>query len=73
MTKINYMEVTSYNEGSKRADVVRTVGQEPNYFGCRYYVNNNALGIEWYPTHSVRYSQDAAENYIKGIKKYSPK
>ena len=69
--QIKYMELSSYFEKNRKADVVRTVGlMENNYFGVRYSIDNNVLGIEWYPTKSEAYSESAAENYVMGIKEY---
>ncbi len=69
--KMKYMEISSYFQKNKQADVVRTVGlMENNYFGVRYSIDNNVLGIEWYPTKSEAYSESAAENYVMGIKEY---
>lgn len=77
MAKIKYMEVTSYHEANKQADVVRTVGQSPNYYGCRYnlkeYNDQHAavLGIQWFPNHSEQDVHDAASDYVKGRIQYS--
>lgn len=69
--KMKYMEISSYFQKNKQADVVRTVGlMENNYFGVRYSIDSNVLGIEWYPTKSEAYSESAAENYVMGIKEY---
>jgi len=68
--KITYMEISTYNQGSRRADVLRTSGEDQNYWGCRYYLAGNSLGIEWYKGHSEEYAENAAENYVQGIKKY---
>lgn len=69
--QLKYMEVSSYFEKNRKADVIRTVGlMENNYFGVRYSIDNNVLGIEWYPTKSEAYSDSAAENYVMGIKEY---
>lgn len=69
--QLKYMEVSSYFEKNRKADVIRTVGlMENNYFGVRYSIDNNVLGIEWYPTKSEAYSESAAENYVMGIKEY---
>jgi hypothetical protein len=69
--QMKYMELSSYFEKNRKADVVRTVGlMENNYFGVRYSIDNNVLGIEWYPTKSEAYSESAAENYVMGIKEY---
>jgi hypothetical protein len=68
--KITYMEISTYNQGSRRADVLRTSGEDQNYWGCRYYLAGNSLGIEWYKGHSEEYAENAAENYVQGIKEY---
>jgi len=68
MASIDYMEYSTYVDGDKRADVIRTVGKEDNYFGVRFTHKNQNLGIEWYPTHSESYAEDAAENWVCGIK-----
>jgi hypothetical protein len=68
--KITYMEISTYNQGGRRADVLRTSGEDQNYWGCRYYLAGNSLGIEWYKGHSEEYAENAAENYVQGIKQY---
>jgi hypothetical protein len=68
--KITYMEISTYNQGNRRADVLRTSGEDQNYWGCRYYLAGNSLGIEWYKGHSEEYAENAAENYVQGIKEY---
>jgi|TARA_A100001011_G_scaffold382371_1_gene452042 hypothetical protein len=71
---ISYMEVSSYFGKNKQADVVRSVGlNENNYWGVRFWIDNNPLGIEWYPTKSESYAESAAENYTLGIKEYPGK
>jgi len=64
----DYMEYSTYVEGEKRADVIRTVGEKKNFFGVRFMYQNNNLGIEWYPDHSEKWSEDCAENWVMGIK-----
>ena len=64
------MELSTWETGRLKATVLRTSGLEQNYFGCRFYIDNNSLGIEWYEDKSEPYAVDAAENYIAGIKKY---
>lgn len=69
--RTNYMEMSTYVNKNRQADVVRTVGlNENNYFGVRFHINGSPLGIEWYPTKSEKYAEDAAENYVMGIKEY---
>ena len=67
---MKYMEISTYNQGARRADVLRTSGEKQNYWGCRYYLGGNSLGIEWYKGHSETYAENAAENYVQGIKEY---
>lgn len=67
---MTYMELSTYTQGNKKADVLRTSAQTPNYFGCRYYLDGHSLGIEWYPTKSLSFAESAAENYVMGIKEY---
>lgn len=72
MSEVSYMEITSYYEKNRQADVVRSVGlKEDNFFGVRYSIDGNVLGIEWYPKHSESYAESAAENYVIGIKDYN--
>ena len=54
---------------NRKAEVLRTLGHESHY-GIRMYIDSIALGIEWYNGHSEDYANDAAENYVMGIKNY---
>ena len=36
--------------------------------GCRFYINENLVKEETYPGHNIAWAQDAAENWIDGIK-----
>ena len=72
---MTYMEISTYQQGHRRADVLRTSGQPENYWGVRYYSKEKkgsflVMGIEWYPTKSESWAEDAAENYVMGIKSY---
>ncbi len=72
MSDVSYMEISTYYEKNRRADVVRTVGlNEKNFFGVRFSIDSNVLGIEWYPEHSETWAENAAENYVLGIKDYT--
>lgn len=72
MSDVSYMEISTYYEKNRRADVVRTVGlNEKNFFGVRFSIDSNVLGIEWYPEHSETWVENAAENYVLGIKDYT--
>tara|TARA_B100000902_G_scaffold395330_1_gene453684 strand:- start:1351 stop:1581 length:231 start_codon:yes stop_codon:yes gene_type:complete len=66
---MDYMEFSTFVEGDKRADVVRSVGNPKDRdWGVRYYVNGQNIGIEWYKGHSEQYAENAAENFVHGIK-----
>jgi len=60
--KITY---SSYANGDLRADTVK-VG---NDWGCDFYKNGEFIKNELYKGHSESYAEDAAENYVSGIKK----
>lgn len=66
----NYMEMSTHTSAARKAIVLRTSGLEKNQFGCKFYIGENSLGIEWYEGKSESYADDAAENYVLGIKKY---
>jgi hypothetical protein len=71
--KHEYM-LLSYYLGEKKfanrkAEVLRTVGEHRD-FGIKMYVDNNLLGIEWFKGHNEYFAEDAAENYVQGIKNY---
>ena len=54
---------------NRKAEVLRSFGDYPHY-GIRMYIDSESLGIEWYNRHNESYAEDAAENYILGIKNY---
>lgn len=63
------MEFSTYVNGNKRADVVRSVGDPENrVWGVRYSIAEENLGIEWYEDKSEDYAESAAENFVQGIK-----
>ena len=63
------MEFSTYVDGNKRADVVRSVGDPENrVWGVRYSIAEENLGIEWYEDKSESYAESAAENFVQGIK-----
>ena len=64
--KTNYMERVTYQGREGRKATV-----EDNSFGCKFYVEDNYLGIEWYEGKTELYAENAAENFIKGIKEYT--
>lgn len=57
---------STYVDGNRRADVIRKNGD----WGCKFYVDNESIGVEWYPTKSEAWAESAAENYVMGIKKF---
>lgn len=66
---MDYMEFSTYVDGNKRADVVRSVGDPENRtWGVRYSIAEENLGIEWYENKSEAYAESAAENFVQGIK-----
>mgnify|MGYP001272092660 FL=1 len=64
----NITEYSTYVEGDRRADVVRKGTFRNDCWGAKFYVNGEDLGIEWYKGHSESYAEDAAENFVRGIK-----
>jgi len=64
------------NNSNLRAEVLRKIGDEckehvpAGTFGIKMYVDEMLLGIEWYEGKSESWADDAAENYVLGIKKY---
>ena len=53
----------------RKAEVLRTLGKD-KVFGIRMFIDDTALGIEWYNGKSEDYAISAASNYVKGIKNY---
>ena len=56
---------TTYVDGDRRADVIKI----DNNWGCRLYNNGELLKTEFYRGHSEMYAENAAENFVLGIKK----
>lgn len=56
---------STYVNDSLRADTIKLNSD----WGCDFYKNNHLLKTEIYKGHSEYYAEDAAENYIFGIKK----
>tara|TARA_B100001057_G_scaffold498507_1_gene605713 strand:+ start:1460 stop:1687 length:228 start_codon:yes stop_codon:yes gene_type:complete len=59
---------STYVNGDRRADVVRDMTPKKGKWGCRYTVKEQLIGIEWYTGHSEMYAENAAENFVNGIK-----
>lgn len=59
-------ELSTYMSGELRADTIVDKG----VFGVRFYSPEGViLATEFYKGHSEAYAEDAAENYVFGIKK----
>ena len=58
-----------YWERELRAEVFVTPART---FGCRFYKDNCWVKDEVYPSHSEIWAENAAENYVLGIKKVVP-
>jgi hypothetical protein len=66
---MDYMEFSTYVNGNKQADVVRDVGNpKSRNWGVRYSIDNSVIGIEWYNGKTEQYAENAAENFVHGIK-----
>ena len=66
---MDYMEYSTYVNGDKRADVVRSVGDPENRtWGVRYTLKDDNMGIEWYEGKSEAWAESCAENFVEGIK-----
>jgi hypothetical protein len=61
----NKTTFSTYVNGDLKADTIK-VG---NDFGCDYYKNAEFIKTELYKGHSEMYAENAAENYVFGIKK----
>ncbi len=60
-------DLSTYRMGELRADTI--VDSKGNY-GARFYDNvGNIIAYELYKGHSEMYAENAAENYVFGIKK----
>jgi len=56
---------SSYVQGDLKAETVRMNGS----WGVDYYNNSEFVKTEIYKGHSELYAENAAENYVLGIKK----
>ena len=59
------MTYSTYVDGNLRADVIKL----DNHWGCRLDKDGELKKTEFYKGHSEAYAEDAAENYVLGIKK----
>lgn len=54
---------------SRDAKVISTDDDHGNpVWGCEFYSDGVLVSTEWFPMHNKFYAQDAAENYVSGIK-----
>ena len=75
MTMFKYMLVSeTRGQGEfrgRKAEVLRSCERGQNAkFGIRMMYNDDSLCIEWYEGKNELYAEDAAENYVLGIKNY---
>ena len=61
---MNEDKYTTYMKGDLRSDVIKLDG----HWGCRFYVDDKVVMTEFYKGHSESYAENAAENYVLGIK-----
>jgi hypothetical protein len=72
-----YMVLSTYTDQTlaRKADVLKQLvtavpaGEKPS-FGIRMYIGEESLGIEWYKGKNELFAENAAENYVQGIKNY---
>ena len=65
--KSSVTDLSTYMNGDLRADTI--VDSKGNY-GARFYDSEgHIIAYELYEGHSESYAEDAAENYVFGIKK----
>lgn len=63
MTESNYISEFSSDDGTKKAIVVKN----NNSYSIDFYENNKYYHSIMYTDRSLRYAEDAAENYALGI------
>lgn len=64
--KSSVTDLSTYMNGDLRADTIVENGN----FGARFYNSEGkVVKVEYYEGHSESYAEDAAENYVFGIKK----
>tara|TARA_Y100000592_G_scaffold70564_1_gene109758 strand:+ start:662 stop:844 length:183 start_codon:yes stop_codon:yes gene_type:complete len=57
-------EYSTYVDGDRRADVIKLDG----HWGCRLWEEGELVKTEFYKGHSEMYAENAAENWVVGIK-----
>jgi len=58
-------EYSTYVDGDRRADVIKNTN---GVWGIAMYENNEHVRTEFYNGHNEFYAENAAENYVMGIK-----
>ena len=58
------MTYSTYVDGDRRADVIKL----DNHWGCRLWEEGELVKTEFYKGHSEMYAENAAENWVLGIK-----
>lgn len=61
----SYTYFSTYVDGDRRADVIKN---SDGVFGIEMIENNEFVRREFFTGHSESYAEDAAENYVMGIK-----
>tara|TARA_Y100000385_G_scaffold9950_1_gene10303 strand:- start:410 stop:637 length:228 start_codon:yes stop_codon:yes gene_type:complete len=63
--EVNMLELSTFMHGELKADVFK----KDNSYGCRFYdAEGDKICEELYPGHSEQWAENAAENYVFGIK-----
>ena len=57
-------EYSTYVDGDRGADVIKLDG----HWGCRLWEEGELVKTEFYKGHSEMYAENAAENWVVGIK-----
>lgn len=57
-------EYSTYVDGDRRADVIKL----DSHWGCRLWEEGTLVKTEFYKGHSEMYAENAAENWVLGIK-----
>ncbi len=64
------LEIYSNEDSSRRAQLWEKYDAHKNtHYGCRYYENQIFSFDEFYPNKSIHWAQNAADNWVKSIKK----
>lgn len=61
--------IGEYVKDNLKAEIIKYSYGSKDDFQINFYEDDKMIAIETYVDHSLRYYEDAAENYVKGIKK----